>query len=124
MQRAWLAELVERSGFKPILPYTPRSLADLALYNAHYTDVARHPAWRDFMSRIQRLHAGSRATLEQGVLDKYGKNHDDELRAVMHVLSGLLNHVATLQVSYESAEKALRKLHNIPSQPEVDGFVQ
>jgi hypothetical protein len=123
MRLAWLEAFLNKAGVRPLTPKLPRTFQDLAYYQVMYNDVTKHPAWSDFMSIMKRIRNGSLQALEAGVLDKQGKNHDDELRVVIHTLNTLLNHVAALQADYNKAESNLRKVHNIPQQPQEGMFV-
>lgn len=78
-----------------------------------YADLTGRVAWKDYQAHIRRLRDGYRQALEVGALDKYGKGHDDEFRAVIHVLNSLLLHVPGIAAKFEKAEKGLKGMYGV-----------
>lgn len=77
------------------------SFQRLAAEHSAYLEIEKHGAWAMDRQRIQRLLAMMRQQLEWGTEDKFGRGHDDEKRAVIHVLETVLTYPATIHVAFE-----------------------
>lgn len=70
-----------------------------------YTDVENHPAWHDYLGRMQRIRGDFAQEILTGSLDKWGNSRDNEKRAVLLVLDRLLTFPSTVAQQFVEIDK-------------------
>jgi hypothetical protein len=93
--------------------------ADIAYKSTQYRDLEHLGAWKDFMHTIAQVRLGMQNNLiRSGGMDKEGRDHSDELRAVIHTLDVILGHVPAIHAEFERQEKLLEQQQNkLPTPP-------
>lgn len=86
-------------------PLPLSSFSDIQSLEFHYRSIENSEAWLDFIGRINQLHKTTIQQIINGTLDKYGKQHDDEYRAVLLCLDRLLTFRASITAQYDTLKK-------------------
>ncbi len=84
----------------------------MARWNYLYSEIETHPAWKDYQHRLLQLRRGTTSSILQGTLDKHGKSHDNELRAVLHALDTLLSYVPAMKRDFEEMQRKAEEMKN------------
>lgn len=100
--------LLHKAGLQP--PLAAANGKDLQRLYGLYTDIERHEAWKDFMSRLRTMHDTTVQSLVHGTLDKFGNSHDDERRAVLVALERILSYVPAIRKQHEDLVRKLSEL--------------
>ncbi len=103
-----------QAGLRPLLSASANTnkFEEQAYLTAQYNDIETMPAFKDFLYRIQQMREGILDNLIRGGgLDKWGNNHDDEIRAVLHTLNTLLAYVPTIREDFAKAERNLKRMN-------------
>lgn len=100
-------------GLKALLgARTGATKLEAATYTiVRYSEIENHPAFLDYQYRVKQMRDGLVAQLQQGSVDKWGKNHDNEIRASLYVLNSLLAYLPTLKADYDKLEKEQDKIN-------------
>ena len=101
-----------QAGLRPLLNKPAQGKFDeLAYLHAQYLDVESMPAFKDYLYRITQLKDGMTSSLiNGGGLDKWGNNHDDEIRAVLHTLNTILAYIPSIKTDFAKAENNLKRM--------------
>ncbi|MCP3907327.1 MAG: hypothetical protein GY712_04850 [Oceanicoccus sp.] len=95
-----------KAGLRPVLQQGNDRLnfANLAYWRTQYADIEGSVAFKDHLYRIKQVRDGYMENLiASGGLDNNGRNHDNELRAVIHVLNTILAYLPAMVEQYDTA---------------------
>ncbi len=110
-KQAWLEAHLRKAGYGALLPNQATKFEDLAYMRQQYADIQTKPAFKDFLHRITQARDGFMENIVRGGgLDKWGNNHDDEIRAVLHCLNTILGYIPAIEADFAKAEKNLQRL--------------
>ena len=100
-----------QAGLRPLLNTPAKKFEEIAYLHAQYLDIEPTPAFKDFLYRLIQLKDGMVSNLiSGGGLDKLGKNHDDEIRAVLHTLNTILGYIPSIRADFEKMESNVGKM--------------
>ena len=109
-----------QAGLTPLLTNPARTFSEKAYLHAQYLDIEGMPAFKDYIYRIKQTRDGMYENLTRGDgLDKWGKNHDDEIRAVIHTLNTILYYMASIKEDFGKSEEHLVKFNR---RKDIDRF--
>lgn len=95
-----MVNLLATSGWGPILS-SDGTFDQLRKTIALYSRIIHEDAWKDYQHRINQLREATRSAIERGGLDKWGRDHTDEQRAVLFLLDNLLSYLPSLQEHHD-----------------------
>lgn len=93
--------LLKESGWSPIRSNSGTAFDTLQQQVNNYKYIEDQPAWKDFLFRLSQLRESTRVAIERGGVDKFGRRHDDEQRAVLFMLDNLLSYVPSLREQFD-----------------------
>ncbi len=100
-----------QAGLRPLLNSRANKFEELAYIHAQYADIEGTPAFKDFLYRLTQLREGMQSNLiNGGGLDKWGNNHDDEIRAVLHALNTVLSYIPSIKQDFAKSETNLKRM--------------
>lgn len=96
-----MGRALDKAKWGPVRSAAPDSFNRLLAEHNAFTELERHPAWGAYQDRISNLLKTMRQQLELGTVDKFGLNHDEEKRAVIHVLESILSYPPALHAEFQ-----------------------
>jgi hypothetical protein len=87
--------------------YSADSFKQLTAEHLSYKELEKLPGWIGHVDQLNRMLKIMRQQLEWGTEDKFGRNHDDEKRAVIHVIETLMSYPAKVHERWEHENKRL-----------------
>jgi hypothetical protein len=100
-----LDSLLATSGWRPIQQAkgdgSPNLTATVKARHECYLAIEGSPGWADYMSHLRTLREATARDLEVGTIDKWGRGHDDEKRAMLYFIDILLTYVPAIHREYD-----------------------